>query len=361
MKTPNGFFISPDATVIDPVPPPSLKVFNVGDMIARQYRVEKVLGAGSGGIVYLCVNTNEEDQRVAVKIPFLPPVDNEEDLIRFHTEGRAARRVKSPFVVKTYDLLMDDGIFALIMEYVPGMALSKLMEDNRAKALQFTWKILTQIALGLEAIHKLNIVHYDLKPSNVLLDETVSCKITDFGVAQLLTKERQRNSSSSFVGTVDYVSPEVVAGQPADKRSDLYAWGVIAYQLFSGHLPFEQKAPCSRLLAKSTQDAPDLQRLCPSLPKPLAQLVNHALMREPEKRVSTASDVVDRLSDSLVGSETLIIEDGLSTFNALNDRTRVFSKTGLMEQILEMAGSFGSYMKGRIKPGSGTLRDKKKD
>ena len=280
-----------------PSQPPPLKIFSVGETLAREYQVQKILGSGGGGIVYLCVKDAKPDELLAVKVPHVPSLSNSEDLARFHEEGHAARRVKSPFVVQTHDLLLDDGLFALIMEYVPGRSLATLIEEHREHAQRLAWRILTQIACGLAAIHAYKIIHYDLKPSNVLLDEHLNCRISDFGIARLLSRKAGRKDNSDLIGTIDYVSPEVVEGKAADARSDIYAWGTIGYELLTGRLPFQAPSPYARLLAKATKIPPSISSICPEASPALARIVTKALQRKPSARPDSATLVWMLLED----------------------------------------------------------------
>ncbi len=340
-------------------PPPAAKMFFVGDTLARHYRIERILGSGGGGVVYLCSKAGQQGL-LAVKVPYLPSLTDPKDLMRFHSEGRAARRVKSPFVVRTYDLLLDDGVLALIMEYVPGISLGKFINESQQEAERMAWRVLTQVALGLEAVHLHKIVHHDLKPANVLLDEDFNCKITDFGVARLLSQKPVKKEKADFVGTVDYVSPEVVEGRQADARSDIYSWAVIGYRLLAGKLPFEAKSPYARLLEKTTKDVPDLAVLNPTAPRSLVEIIMRNLSRDPEKRVESASLLVNALSESFSTEETMVVRDS-STMRAVLQRDKIAEAApsavrGVLDRLDDLSFYISSILPARFQ-GRGRRKD----
>lgn len=298
----------------------ALPYYPPGAIIARRYEVIKSLGKGGAGSVYLCRELKKPDNLIAIKILSSQLSDDPTLLARFYREGKISSQIKSPYVVKSYDLVMDDGLFAYTMEYVAGRDLGDILEENPKPAIEFTCAVIKDIAQGLVEIHKHNVIHRDLKPSNVIVKSDNLSKITDFGVVHLAKvmhakhevlqnpqnnlqlSDKNNNSKSDkltlmgdIVGTIDYISPEYVYKLYLDERSDIYSYGVLAYQMLVGRVPFDGETTHQRLKARIEQSPQDIKNFRNDIPTMLSQMIMACLERSPKKRPQTAAEVYDVL------------------------------------------------------------------
>ena len=286
-----------------------------GALVARRYVVVRCLGRGAAGAVYLCHEQGNPQKLLAVKVLSKVAVDSVQ-FSRFYLEGKLARTVKSPYVVASYDLIMDDGVFAHTMEYVPGKNLGEFLEAVRCPALPLVCRCLREMGQGLAAIHEKGLVHRDLKPANVLVTEDEHFKITDFGIVyQLhdlgpLTEKpffifklkrflerlttRELTATGELLGTTDYLSPEYVKQRTVDQRSDIYSLGTLGYQMLAGRLPFPGQI-VEALGARVTCEAPDLAALKAGLPASLCAVIMSCLRRNPNERPQSAADFVNAI------------------------------------------------------------------
>jgi serine/threonine-protein kinase len=213
---------------------------------------------------------------------------------RFLRESAAAARLQHPNIVSTYAAGID-GVEAslcgwIAMEWVSGSDLNRYASPPRLLPEPLLLEIGASIADGLFHAHGQGVVHRDIKPSNVLLNlATGTVKITDFGCAHLSDSERSR--SGLLIGTPVYMAPEQLAGQAVDGRTDLYALGVLMYQLLTGRLPFDYPSMGQTLAAIATEPAPDLLILRPELPRPLGDLLQALMAKRPEQRPDDGQQV----------------------------------------------------------------------
>jgi serine/threonine-protein kinase len=294
----------------------------VGATIARRYSVLRCLGRGAGGTVYLCNEIDFPGNIKAIKV-LANKGDSDESFIRFYREAKVAQKIDSPYVVRCYDLIADDGIFAFSMEYIPGESLGAFLQAMEHPSLPLVCRLLWEISQGLSAIHLEGLVHRDLKPSNVLMTGSLRCKITDFGIVshtreQIVNGNQPENvpllcsikdspptaesppatkltSTNHILGTTDYLSPEYLKNNSVDARSDLYALGTVAYEMLAGHVPFPTGNMFERLGARVRLKAPSLALIRPDVCAQLNDLVMQCLERQPEARPQTAAEFAGRI------------------------------------------------------------------
>ncbi|MEM6423042.1 MAG: serine/threonine-protein kinase, partial [Pseudomonadota bacterium] len=202
-----------------------------------KYRIDGVLGEGAMGVVYAGHDPGI-DREVAIKTVhrhLIEAAGGEEWLERFAREAKTAGRVLHPNLVTIFDFLEDDGVPYLVMEKVRSITLEDRLRAPESLTLPEVHRILAQILGGLGCIHKAGIVHRDLKPANVMLAEDDGVKLTDFGIARLTAMDR---TGAAMVGTPSYMAPEQFSGGDVDARADIYACGVLLYELLTGRKPF---------------------------------------------------------------------------------------------------------------------------
>jgi serine/threonine protein kinase/tetratricopeptide (TPR) repeat protein len=270
----------------------------VGQLFADRYLVEKLLGRGGMGAVYR-VRDREVDEVVALKLLDLAAA-TPDAIERFRREVRLARRITHRNAARTYDLgewTAPAQVFRyLTMEYVDGESLRELairLRPSAARVVDFT----LQIARGLAAMHEAGVIHRDLKPANVLVERGGRVVITDFGIARGVQATDATLNTGGLLGTPAYMAPEQIMGQTVEARSDLYALGLMMFELLTGALPFTGETPMLLAMARLHQVLPDL-RSNPAIPACLAPVLERLLAREIGERMAGASELIDRLEQA---------------------------------------------------------------
>jgi serine/threonine-protein kinase len=258
--------------------------FAVGETLAGRYEVLALLGEGGMGAVYR-VRDRELDEHVALKVLKPGPWDASDALARFRREVRLARRVTHPNVARTYDLGHHGAVRFLTMELIVGESVAAAA--RRRLPLGEVLRIGHEASLGLGAAHAVGVVHRDLKPDNVMLAEG-RVALTDFGVARALDGADAHATAGNIVGTPAYMAPEQVEGKPVDGRSDVYALGVMMFELLTATLPFEGDTAAALALARLIAEAPDPRSLAPDLPEGVVAIVRAMLTRQREGRPDAA-------------------------------------------------------------------------
>ena len=271
----------------------------VGTTISH-YRIVEKLGEGGMGVVYKAVDVRL-DRPVAIK--FLPAARqaDEESRRRFMLEARAASALNHPNIIAVYDIASADGADFLAMEFVAGRTLhDRIGQRGLPPADAVKW--LTQVADALAAAHAAGIVHRDLKPANIMVGDNGSVKLLDFGVAKLSPPMAAIASATTIIadggtvegtliGTVNYMSPEQVRGEPVDQRADVWAFGCVCYEALTGRRAFGTGAP-SETFAKILGSEPDWGALPASTPAPLRQLIERCLRKDPNRRLKHIDPVL---------------------------------------------------------------------
>lgn len=262
------------------------------------YRVEKLLGRGAMGEVYLAYD-ERLDRRVAIK-RIRPKKTRREYRVRFEREARAVAALDHPSIVRLHDMLELPEGSCLVMEYVPGRSLATLAREG-GLAMERILELGRQIAEGLAEAHGKGLVHRDLKPENVLVTPRGQAKILDFGLVRLAlptaTSEDRLTLPGALVGTPDYLAPEQIGGEE-DSRSDLFSFGTLLYEMASGELPFAGKSVLGTLRKIVTEEAPSLEAKRPDAPLEFCRLLAELHGKEPSQRPS-AAQAAARLSEML--------------------------------------------------------------
>jgi eukaryotic-like serine/threonine-protein kinase len=269
--------------------------------IAGRYRLEDRLGFGGMSTVHLALDLRLERQ-VAVKLLAEHLADDPTFVSRFQREAQAAARLVHPNIVQVFDSGQDEstGQYFIVMEYIEGASCAEILRDDGWVEVGEAISIIDQACEGLHYAHRHGVVHRDVKPGNLLRAREGEVKLADFGIAKA-TEQSSITQIGSVLGTAAYLAPEQARGEEAGPRADLYALGVVAYQLISGRLPYEATS-LTELALKQQQQAPaTLDTLVAAVCPELADAVAIALALDPRDRYHTAREMGRALSDGAHG------------------------------------------------------------
>ena len=260
-----------------------------GALFAGRYEILEELGGGGMGTVYR-VYDRELEEEIALKLIRPDIASNRETIDRFKNELKLTRKIRHAHVCGMFDLQEEGGALFITMEYVRGEDLSSVMRRMGTLAMGKAISIAHQVAEGLAEAHKLSIIHRDLKPGNIMIDKEGNAKIMDFGVARTLAGVGT-TVEGAIIGTPEYMSPEQVEGQPADTRSDLYALGVVLFEMVTGQAPFRGDTPFSVAHKHLYEPPPDPRKLNPHIPIELSRIILRLLEKDRERRYQTAAEL----------------------------------------------------------------------
>jgi DNA-binding response OmpR family regulator/tRNA A-37 threonylcarbamoyl transferase component Bud32 len=266
-----------------------------GETFAQRYEILAVLGRGGMGTVYRAKDLELEEE-IAVKTLRPEFVADKTLLARFKDEIRLARRLSDASIVRTHDFGEWSGVCFLTMECVQGITIRELIDTRGRLGVSATLAIAAQLAHSLAVAHEHGVIHRDIKPQNLLVDEAGVLKVMDFGVARLAERSTANTEAGLVLGTPAYMPPEQLMGEPVDARSDLYAAGVVLYECLTGKLPFEAGSVISLVAKLLKEDARPPQEVNPEIPPALSALVLRLLAKSPEDRVQTAVDLGTQLA-----------------------------------------------------------------
>ncbi|MGH8893078.1 MAG: protein kinase domain-containing protein, partial [Actinomycetes bacterium] len=306
-----------DTTVKDPL---------VGRVLDGRYHVGSRLARGGMATVYEA-HDNRLDRTIALKVMHPSLADDEEFVSRFIREAHSAARLSHPNVVAVYDQGADQGIVFLAMELVRGRTLRDLIRERGNLSPRQALEVLEPVLAALGAAHAAGIVHRDVKPENVLLSDDDRVKVADFGLARAVSGNNSHTTASGILmGTVAYLSPEQVERGVADPRSDVYASGILLYEMLTGLKPYDGETAIQVAYRHVHDDVPAPSDLVPGLPPELDALVARATSRDPEGRPADARQLLGEVSTArrqLSDGELDTLGPALPAVQARTDKTLV--------------------------------------
>jgi tetratricopeptide (TPR) repeat protein/predicted Ser/Thr protein kinase len=270
-----------------------LKELTTGSTFARRYQVIEELGRGGMGRVYKALDSEIKD-KVALKVLKPEIASDGETIARFRNELRLARRISHKNVCRMYDLNHEQGTQFITMEYVEGENLKSLMRRMGPFSVGKAASVARQVCEGLAEAHRLGVVHRDLKPQNIMIDNEGNVRIMDFGIARSL-KGKGITDTRVMIGTPEYMSPEQVEGAEVDGRADIYALGIILYELLTGKVPFEGDTALSVALKQKTELPRDPRGLNPQVPEAFSSLILRCLEKDKAKRYGNVEALISDL------------------------------------------------------------------
>ncbi len=261
-----------------------------GTILANRYEILSQLGEGGMGAVYKAQD-RELERLVALKVIRPEMARNPAVVERFKQEIRLSHKVTHRNVVRMYDLSEDAGMRFVTMELVLGRDLRSILEERPKLPPEEAVHLLEQICVALQATHAVGILHRDLKPQHVMLDENGRVVLMDFGMARTIGVDDGMTQTGALVGTLDYMSPEQALGKKLDQRSDIFTLGLIGYELLTGAMPFRAESAIASLLNRTQQNAVPVRELDKTIPGRLSDIIAKCLATAPENRYQTAEEL----------------------------------------------------------------------
>ena len=308
----------------------------IGRLIDGRYHVRSRIARGGMATVYLATD-QRLDRLVAVKIMHGHLADDSQFKERFIQEARSAARLAHPNVVNVFDQGQDHESAYLVMEYLPGITLRDLLQEFGALTPEQTLDIGEAVLSGLSAAHKAGIVHRDLKPENVLLADDGRIKIGDFGLARAASANTA--TGAALLGTIAYLSPELITRGVADTRSDIYALGIMMFEMLTGEQPFKGEQPMQIAYQHANDSVPAPSTVNPDVPAELDELVLWATAREPANRPADARALLEQLRDTARSLATSIVATGPQQTMVLPPLSTSISAMTAETQVIAPAGA----------------------
>lgn len=316
----------------------------IGQTLGEKYTIQRLIGRGGVGLVYLATQ-RDPDREVVVKVLQPNWVSDDEAVARFEREAKRLNSLKHPNIVSMYDYGHENRRAYLVMEYLQGELLSEYVARKDRLSVEEFVPIAAQILKGMGHAHSREIMLRDIKPANIMLCERKGranfVKILDFGLAKLL-KGEQPITEEHVMGTVGYLAPEAIKGEPVDLRVDVYALGVLFYYMLAGRLPFEGDNNASIFYKTINEPPPRLENVVPdstSLPKGLADLIHKCLEKDRDNRPHDADAIVEMLIDVVPAALFRLPRAGSSanrhtaSHSAVSNVPPGFGNTGMMELL----------------------------
>ncbi|VLF86732.1 Stk1 [Streptococcus pneumoniae] len=288
-------------------------MIQIGKIFAGRYRIVKQIGRGGMADVYLAKDLILDGEEVAVKVLRTNYQTDPIAVARFQREARAMADLDHPHIVRITDIGEEDGQQYLAMEYVAGLDLKRYIKEHYPLSNEEAVRIMGQILLAMRLAHTRGIVHRDLKPQNILLTPDGTAKVTDFGIAVAFA-ETSLTQTNSMLGSVHYLSPEQARGSKATVQSDIYAMGIIFYEMLTGHIPYDGDSAVTIALQHFQKPLPSVIAENPSVPQALENVIIKATAKKLTNRYRSVSEMYVDLSSSL-------------SYNRRNESKLIFDET----------------------------------
>lgn len=263
------------------------------DLTGKQfgpYQIVAPLGEGGMAAVYKAYQPSME-RYVAVKVLPRQMADSAEFIARFKREAHLLAQLQHPHILSVFDYGQADGYTYIVMPFIQSGTLADVMKTRRMSMPEVR-RIVTQVGDALGYAHVRGMIHRDVKPSNVLVDERGNCLLTDFGLARMTEASAKLTSSGAIMGTPAYMSPEQGAGMSLDGRSDIYSLGIIFYEMVTGQVPYSAETPIAIVFKHIQDPLPAARKFVPDLPEEVERVLLKSLAKKPEDRYQTAEDFV---------------------------------------------------------------------
>ncbi len=354
---------NPDATLSDSLPPLSATgvrplsgiyikeaILQPGDLIGARYEILALLGEGGMGSVYKAMD-REVERTVALKLIRPELASNPAILARFKQELLTAHQVTHKNVIRIYDISEADGVKFITMEFVEGYDLRRILTDQGKLPIEKAVEIIRQVCLALDAAHSAGVIHRDLKPQNIMQEaKTGRILVMDFGLARTIGGDGM-TQTGALLGTIEYMSPEQSMGKTLDQRSDIFAVGLIFYELLVGKTPYKADTAMASLLRRNQERAVPAAELDSSVPKALSDIVSKCLERDLEHRYQSVQEILHDL-DAFQGARPTLASITLPAAIAPPKTRTPWKWVGIGALSLLVLGGGWALKSGVFHPGS---------
>lgn len=268
-----------------------------GQKINDRYEIIKTIGEGGMANVYLA-NDNILERKVAIKVLRGDLSSDEKFIRRFKREALSVSNLSHPNIVEVYDVGEEDGNYYIVMEYIEGKTLKQLLQKRGALTLTEVIDIMSQLTDGLSHAHEAYIIHRDIKPQNIMIEDNGLIKITDFGIAMALNST-QLTQTNSVMGSVHYLPPEQANGKGSTIKSDIYSLGILMYELLTGSVPFKGDTAVEIALKHMKEKIPSIRKQNPTIPQSIENIVLKATAKNPKNRYDSVREMHNDLATAL--------------------------------------------------------------
>jgi serine/threonine protein kinase len=279
------------------------------DLVGRRlgnYEIVDEIGRGGMAVVYRAYQRSL-NRHVAIKV-LAPQLSVDQRFVeRFQREARAAAGLQHPNVVVIHDVAQEQGIYYIVMEFLEGRSLKELIQAEQSLSPKRATRIVEQVASALDYAHERGFVHRDIKPANIIVGKNDHATLTDFGIAKAASETQHLTRTGMLIGTPEYMSPEQAEGGAVDHRTDLYALGVVLYQMLTGRAPFHSTTPHATLHSVIYEPPPPVRQLRPSLSPAIESVVMRSISKQPASRYQSGSKMVAALKAALSGQPTVAV------------------------------------------------------
>jgi len=300
----------------------------LGKVLNERYKIIKKLGKGGMALVFEAHDLLL-DRQVAIKMLRPEYVTDKDFTKKFHHEAKAVARISHPNVVSIFDIARDNNYHYLVMENIEGSNLKNIINERGKLTITESLDIANQICSALIVAHKNNIVHCDIKPHNILIDDNKQVKVTDFGIARAATSTTI-TSTDTIMGSAHYFSPEQAKGGDIKAHSDLYSVGVVLYEMLTGQVPFTGDSPISVALKHIQEKADKPSRLNEKIPDDIDDIVMKALAKEPQKRFKNAAEMRKQLTIALKNLTNRKKKEKKIVYE--NDDTKIIKRSDIIKR-----------------------------
>ncbi|HEY8890554.1 MAG TPA: Stk1 family PASTA domain-containing Ser/Thr kinase [Clostridium sp.] len=327
----------------------------IGRLLLNRYELLEKIGEGGMGTVYKA-KCHLLNRFVAVKILKAELSNDEEFVSRFKREAISVAKMAHPNIVNVHDVGEENHVNFIVLEYINGKTLKQVIKENGRLSSEKTIDIVFQISKGLEAAHKNNIIHRDIKPDNIMITDDGTVKVMDFGIAKVLDS-RTVTKLNNVMGTAHYFSPEQAKGSIVDCRTDIYSLGIVMYEMVTGRVPYNAESAITIAMMHIQELPIPPKEIIKDIPENVNQVILKAMQKEPNKRYQTAKEMAEKLREIKEESKVKVIndlDDGTKIMGAAiasdikNDYTTVMSEAAGVENTTAKKDKEGFLGKKRL-------------